>query len=73
MFLTVLLFTLDWLFRRFHDQDPVPFTNGFRLQWRNGDIRSATDGVKCFTLSGGTVVGHPTVAEVHSYVWLYVW
>ena len=57
----------------FHEQDPVPFNGGFRLQWRNGDMKAPGGGPKCFTISGGEVVGHPTVAEVQSYVWLYVW
>eukprot|EP00730_Choanoeca_flexa_P019389 TRINITY_DN9469_c0_g1_i2.p1 TRINITY_DN9469_c0_g1~~TRINITY_DN9469_c0_g1_i2.p1 ORF type:complete len:435 (+),score=76.26 TRINITY_DN9469_c0_g1_i2:92-1396(+) len=58
---------------RFHEQDPVPFNNGFRLQWRNGDMKDPQSGIKCNTWQGGDVVGHPHPSFVQSYVWLYVW
>eukprot|EP00730_Choanoeca_flexa_P015451 TRINITY_DN7097_c0_g1_i1.p1 TRINITY_DN7097_c0_g1~~TRINITY_DN7097_c0_g1_i1.p1 ORF type:complete len:442 (+),score=76.10 TRINITY_DN7097_c0_g1_i1:28-1326(+) len=65
--------TLTWSAYRFHEQDPLPFSNGFRLQWRNGDMDNPVTGNKCFTQSGGRVVGHPTVSQVTTYAWVYVW
>eukprot|EP00730_Choanoeca_flexa_P015452 TRINITY_DN7097_c0_g1_i2.p1 TRINITY_DN7097_c0_g1~~TRINITY_DN7097_c0_g1_i2.p1 ORF type:complete len:114 (+),score=13.35 TRINITY_DN7097_c0_g1_i2:26-367(+) len=62
-----------WSRFRFHEQDPLPFSNGFRLQWRNGDMDNPVTGNKCFTQSGGRVVGHPTVSQVTTYAWVYVW
>ena len=41
---------------RFQFMDPLPFKNGFRLQWRNGDMVDKKTGLKCFTETGGNVV-----------------
>lgn len=70
---------------RFHDMDPLVWTDGFRFQWRNGDVSSG--GIKCFTDSGPGVngaepvlreksyLGAPRFSEsnVTTYNWLYVW
>lgn len=32
---------------RFHEMDPLPFEDGFRFVWRNGDLSSG--GIKCYT------------------------
>ncbi len=39
-----------------------------------GDEVSMEPGVgKCYTQSGGNVVGSPTCEWVQSYAWVYVW
>lgn len=58
---------------RFQDMDPMVGTDGARLQWRNGDMNDPVSGEKCFTQSGGKVVGNPGVADVLTYAWVYVW
>jgi len=57
---------------RFHDQDPIFFEQGFRFMWRNGDVNNA-QGYKCIVDQGGSVVGNPTVSQVTTYAWVYVW
>ncbi|CAF1423566.1 unnamed protein product [Adineta steineri] len=57
---------------RMHDLDPVFFTNGFRFDWRNGDVVDDR-GFKCIVDKGGHVVGSPTQSNVTSYAWVYVW
>jgi len=57
---------------RFHEEDPLPFDNGFRFVWRNGDTVDPS-GRKCFMQSGGKVVGNPGLSNVTSYGWVYVW
>lgn len=52
--------------------DPLPFDNGFRFVWRNGDAVDRA-GQKCYMETGGTVVGNPTVSEVLAYAWVYTW
>lgn len=42
---------VTWSAYRFQERDPLPFSSGFRLEWRNGDLVSG--GRKCLTL-------HPT-------------
>jgi hypothetical protein len=64
----------EWSAYRFHEMDPVRFRDGFRFTWRCGDLISADPTVgKCYTESGGTVVGSPTCDRVISYAWVYVW
>ena len=58
---------------RVQDMDPLAFSDGVRLVWRNGDMVDPKTGVKCATESGGRVVGHPTASEVATYSWVYVW
>eukprot|EP00698_Gefionella_okellyi_P016443 TRINITY_DN4700_c0_g2_i1.p1 TRINITY_DN4700_c0_g2~~TRINITY_DN4700_c0_g2_i1.p1 ORF type:complete len:336 (+),score=68.33 TRINITY_DN4700_c0_g2_i1:26-1009(+) len=58
---------------RFQFMDPIAFQGGFKLQWRNGDMVDKTTNLKCFTQSGGNVVGSPTQSLVVSYAWVYVW
>lgn len=57
----------------FHDMDPLPFENGFRLVWRNGDMTDPVSGHKCFTESGGHLAGNPTTSTVTAYGWVYTW
>jgi hypothetical protein len=58
---------------RYQDMDPLIGSDGARLQWRNGDMRSKTTGEKCFTQSDGNPVGQVGVADVLTYAWVYVW
>lgn len=64
---------VTWSAYRFHEMDPLPFEDGFRLVWRNGDMDDPVSGHKCFTESGGRIVGNPTVSDVVAYGWTYVW
>jgi len=63
---------ISWSAYRFHEMDPLMFSDGFRFVWRNGDLLDPT-GLKCFTESGGTVAGNPQPSNVTSYAWMYVW
>ena len=57
---------------RMHDVDPVFFTDGFRLLWRNGDALDSR-GFKCLYEQGGTTVGTPLNSTVTAYTWAYTW
>jgi len=62
---------VTWSAYRFHEMDPLPFTEGFKLVWRNGDVLDPA-GLKCFAQTG-QIVGNPTVSQVIVYAWVYVW
>jgi len=62
---------VTWSAYRFHEMDPLPFSNGFLLHWRNGDVVDAA-GIKCFSQKG-TTAGSPTASHVTAYAWIYVW
>lgn len=64
--------SLEWSAYRMHDLDPIFFNNGFRFEWRNGDVVDDR-GFKCIVDQGGHVVGSPTESTVSSYAWVYVW
>jgi hypothetical protein len=59
---------------RFHEQDPLRFQDGMKLQWRVGDLFDASLN-KCFVAPGepGIAMLHPKVTKVVAYVWVYVW
>ncbi len=63
---------VEWSAYRTHEVDPVFFKNGFRFEWRNGDVND-DHGFKCVLYTGGHVVGSPTQSNVTSYTWVYVW
>jgi hypothetical protein len=64
----------EWSAYRFHEMDPLRFSDGLRFTWRCGDMVSPEPGVgKCYTESGGNVVGSPTCDWVQTYAWVYVW
>jgi len=69
---TVANNNMTWSAYRFHEMDPLTFTNGFSFVWRNGDLLDAA-GIKCMTLTGGTIVGSPTPAGIVAYAWAYSW
>lgn len=51
---------------RFHDDDPVFFSNGLKLTARCGDTVGGE-------MSGGKPIGDPPETRYTSYVWLYQW
>ena len=57
---------------RFHDDDPLLFVDGGRLEWRVGDALGAYN-VKCYQYSGGTTVGSPTPILLDASVLVYTW
>jgi len=65
---------VTWSAYRFHEMDPLQFTNGFQFVWRNGDVLDRS-GIKCNmeTAAGGTIVGSPTASQVTAYAWVYTW
>jgi len=56
---------------RFHETDPMPFDQGFKFVWRNGDTVDRA-GRKCYTEKGG-MAGNPGPSNVTTYGWVYVW
>ena len=64
----------EWSAYRIHEMDPLRFADGVRFTWRCGDMDSPKAGVgKCYTESGGEVVGKPVCKRVVSYAWVYTW
>lgn len=64
---------VTWSAYRFHEMDPLMFSGGFKLVWRNGDAIDPATGLKCFTETGGIIAGSPTASNVTSYSWVYTW
>jgi hypothetical protein len=64
--------TLQRAAYRMHDLDPIFFNNGFRFEWRNGDVVDDFR-EKCIVDQGGHPVGSPMQSNVTSYAWIYVW
>ena len=64
---------------RFHEEDPIAFSDGVKFQWRIGDLinaKSHPESPKCFIDKqgpGDSVVGRPAATTVHSYAWVYTW
>ena len=58
---------------RFHEMDPIVFSDGVRVEWRNGDATDPATGLKCTLEAGGEVVGAPTASNISSYAWYYTW
>ena len=69
----------EWSAYRVHEMDPLRFADGVRFTWRCGDMYPASAGGKhpgvgkCYTESGGKVVGEPICRHVVSYAWVYTW
>ena len=65
----------EWSGYRFHDMDPLRFSDGFDFKWRCGDnvAPAANGGGKCFSEASTHPVGKPTCDYVWSYGWVYVW
>jgi hypothetical protein len=63
---------VEWSAYRTHEIDPIFFKNGFRFEWRNGDVVDDR-GFKCLLYEGGHTAGSPTQSNVTSYTWVYVW
>lgn len=58
---------------RFHEMDPIVFSDGMRFQWRNGDVTDPATGLKCTLESGGTPSGSPQTSQLRALVWVYQW
>ena len=65
--------TAKWSAYRFHEMDPIVFSQGMRFQWRNGDMENTATGKKTLSKSGGTIVGSPVESELFSLMWVYQW
>lgn len=59
-------------FYKLHHRDPFFFNDGFRFQWRNGDVTDPATGEKCIAIHG-KVIGTPSPANVSTLVYAYVW
>ena len=59
-------------FYKLHHRDPIFFNDGFKFQWRNGDITDAATGEKCTSVSGNPI-GTPSAANVTTLVYAYTW
>jgi len=57
---------------RFHDLDPLFFSDGLKLVMRNGETVDG-DGIKCRLETGGKPHGSPSNTTLSSYAWLYTW
>lgn len=66
-------FAASWSGYRFHERDPIVFSNGFRVQWRNGDVTDTATGLKCTLEAGGKTIGDPGVVNASSLSWVYSW
>jgi hypothetical protein len=65
--------SLTWSAYRFHIMDPIVFSDGLQFRWRNGDAVDPKTGHKCFTETGGNVVGSPTASNITFLGWVYQW
>eukprot|EP01113_Clastostelium_recurvatum_P035244 TRINITY_DN488_c0_g1_i1.p1 TRINITY_DN488_c0_g1~~TRINITY_DN488_c0_g1_i1.p1 ORF type:complete len:437 (+),score=110.68 TRINITY_DN488_c0_g1_i1:126-1436(+) len=63
---------INWSAYRFHEMDPLQFSDGLQFVWRNGDAYDAS-GIKCLIDQGGKPAGSPTVSTVTTYAWVYTW
>jgi hypothetical protein len=65
----------EWSGYRFHDMDPLRFHDGFRLDWRCGDLHypMVNGSGKCYAQTEGEPVGNPNCDHVVSYGWVYTW
>lgn len=68
---TYVCYVMQCLALEYIQVDPLFFTNGVRMVWRNGDTTD-TAGHKC-TAINGTKNLNPTVSIINSYAWIYTW
>jgi len=59
-------------FYKLHHRDPIFFADGFKFEWRNGDVSDVVTGEKC-TAINGRIIAHPGVSNVTSIVYLYTY
>jgi len=57
-------------FYKIHHRDPIFFNNGFRFEWRNGDVTEPSTGEKCTAMTGN-IIARPGVSNVTTIVYLY--
>ena len=58
-------------FYKLHHRDPLVFSLGLSIRWRNGDV-SDPQGEKCRAIAGAPI-GSPGVSNVSSLVYAYTW
>ena len=64
---------------RFHEEDPLAFSGGVRMVWRNGDLVNAKThpaSPKCYINHpgpGDKPVGEVRNTTVSAYTWVYSW
>ena len=59
-------------FYKLHHRDPFFFNDGFKFQWRNGDITDPKTGEKC-TAVAGDPIGTPSYVNVTTLTYAYTW
>lgn len=59
-------------FYKLHHRDPFFFNDGFKFQWRNGDITDPASGEKCIVMEGKPI-GTPSAVNVTTLVYAYTW
>jgi len=52
---------------RMHMTDPVTFRDGFRMDWRNGDVSDPATGLKCTQLKGASELSPHTSHAVQGF------
>ena len=60
-------------FYKLHHRDPYFFNDGFKFEWRNGDITDPTTGEKCIVMDGPPAYGTPAHVNVTTLVYAYTW
>ena len=59
-------------FYKLHHRDPFFFNDGFKFQWRNGDITDPKTGEKCIVMDGQPI-GTPSNVNVTTLTYAYTW
>jgi len=59
-------------FYKLHHRDPIVFKDGFRFEWRNGDVTDPKTGEKCTQMTG-TTIGSPGISNVTTLVYIYTY
>jgi len=59
-------------FYKLHHKDPIFFRNGFRFEWRNGDVTDPKTGEKCTQITG-SLIGRPGISNVTTLVYVYTY
>jgi len=63
-------------FYKLHHRDPIFFNNGFRFDWRNGDVTDPKTGEKCTVITpvpGDVNVRAAGISNVTGIVYIYTW
>ena len=60
-------------FYKIQSADKFFFDDGFKFQWRNGDVSDPATGQKCTVITGPSAYGNPSRANVTTLVYAYAW